>query len=129
LNPSNILQPSRKYNFTPSKRIHKRHNDYAKKRAREAEIGRELTTEEFLADHYEASDAPTASGTSIFDPVLCEIAYRWFCPQGGTVLDPFAGGRASRVFPTCATRDVQIGSSRSELAREIWTAWISGFSA
>jgi DNA modification methylase len=32
------------------------------------------------------------SGTSIFDPVLCEIAYRWFCPQGGAVLDPFAGG-------------------------------------
>lgn len=32
------------------------------------------------------------SGTSIFDPVLCEIAYRWFCPRGGTVLDPFAGG-------------------------------------
>lgn len=31
-------------------------------------------------------------GTSIFDPVLCEIAYRWFCPQGGMVLDPFAGG-------------------------------------
>lgn len=32
------------------------------------------------------------SGTSIFDPVLCEIAYRWFCPQGGRILDPFAGG-------------------------------------
>jgi hypothetical protein len=32
------------------------------------------------------------SGTSIFDPVVCEIAYRWFCPPGGTVLDPFAGG-------------------------------------
>lgn len=32
------------------------------------------------------------SGTSIFDPVLCELAYRWFCPPGGTVLDPFAGG-------------------------------------
>lgn len=32
------------------------------------------------------------SGTSIFDPVLCEIAYRWFCPPNGTVLDPFAGG-------------------------------------
>lgn len=59
---------------------------YTKKRAKEAELGRELTTEEFLADHYAASDAPTASGTSIFDPVLCEIAYRWFCPPGGTVL-------------------------------------------
>lgn len=32
------------------------------------------------------------TGTSIFDPVLCEIAYRWFSPQGGNVLDPFAGG-------------------------------------
>jgi DNA modification methylase len=33
-----------------------------------------------------------ASGTSIFDPVLCELAYRWFCPPGGLVIDPFAGG-------------------------------------
>lgn len=33
-----------------------------------------------------------ATGTSIFDPVLCELAYRWFCPPGGRVLDPFAGG-------------------------------------
>ena len=33
-----------------------------------------------------------APGTSIFDPVLCEIIYRWFCPDKGNVLDPFAGG-------------------------------------
>lgn len=32
------------------------------------------------------------SGTSIFDPVLCELAYRWFCPPGGLIFDPFAGG-------------------------------------
>lgn len=32
------------------------------------------------------------SGTSIFDPVLCELMYRWYCPKGGVVLDPFAGG-------------------------------------
>lgn len=31
-------------------------------------------------------------GTSIFDPVLCELLYTWFCPEGGKVLDPFAGG-------------------------------------
>jgi hypothetical protein len=31
-------------------------------------------------------------GQSIFDPVLCEMMYLWFCPVGGTVLDPFAGG-------------------------------------
>lgn len=33
-----------------------------------------------------------APGTSIFDPVLCELAYRWWCPPGGAILDPFAGG-------------------------------------
>lgn len=31
-------------------------------------------------------------GHSIFDPVLCELIYRWFAPPGGHVLDPFAGG-------------------------------------
>lgn len=32
------------------------------------------------------------TGTSVFDPVLCELVYRWFCPPGGRILDPFAGG-------------------------------------
>lgn len=32
------------------------------------------------------------TGTSVFDPVLCELTYRWFCPPSGIVLDPFAGG-------------------------------------
>ncbi len=29
---------------------------------------------------------------SIFDATLCETMYDWFCPKGGKVLDPFAGG-------------------------------------
>lgn len=34
-----------------------------------------------------------SNGTSIFDPVLCECAYRWFMPDGGkNILDPFCGG-------------------------------------
>lgn len=41
-----------------------------------------------------------ASGTSVFDPVLCELAYRWFCPPGGTVLDPFAGGSVRGIVAT-----------------------------
>ena len=32
------------------------------------------------------------TGTSIFDPVLCETLINWFCPKGGKVIDPFAGG-------------------------------------
>jgi hypothetical protein len=35
--------------------------------------------------------------TSIFDPVLCEIAYRWFAPAGGNIVDPFAGGSVRGV--------------------------------
>ena len=33
-----------------------------------------------------------SQGTSIFDPVLTELMYRWFCPENGRILDPFAGG-------------------------------------
>ena len=32
------------------------------------------------------------SNISIFDPVLTELNYKWFCPPNGTILDPFAGG-------------------------------------
>lgn len=32
------------------------------------------------------------TGTSVFDPVLCEIVYNWYCPKDGIVFDPFAGG-------------------------------------
>jgi hypothetical protein len=39
----------------------------------------------------------TITGTSIFDPVLCELAYRWFSPPGASVLDPFAGGSVRGV--------------------------------
>lgn len=32
------------------------------------------------------------TGTSIFDPVLCETLINWFCPPNGKIIDPFAGG-------------------------------------
>ena len=32
------------------------------------------------------------TGTSIFDPVLCELAYKWFCTEKGKIYDCFAGG-------------------------------------
>lgn len=32
------------------------------------------------------------TGTSIFDPVLCEVIYNWFGIKNGIVYDPFAGG-------------------------------------
>lgn len=50
------------------------------------------------ADLRAGVDAEEGSGTSIFDPVLCELAYRWFCPKQGLVLDPFAGGSVRGIL-------------------------------
>ena len=35
---------------------------------------------------------------SVFDPVLSELMYKWFCPDSGTILDPFAGGSTRGVI-------------------------------
>lgn len=81
---------------------------YAKKRAAERRAGRELSLDEFRRDHYVAPETPAASisntGTSVFDPVLCEVAYRWFSPPTGTVLDPFAGGSVRGVVASVLGR-------------------------
>lgn len=63
------------------------------------------------------------SGTSIFDPVLCEIAYRWFCPPDGVVLDPFAGGsvrgivasRLGRQYVGIELRAEQVAANVAQL--------------
>lgn len=62
------------------------------------------------------------SGTSVFDPVLCELAYRWWCPPGGLVLDPFAGGSVRGVVAAllgrrywgCDLRSEQIAANREQ---------------
>jgi hypothetical protein len=61
---------------------------------------------EVIAD-WLLSDARTlpGSGTSIFDPVLCELAYRWFCPPDGKIIDPFAGGSVRGVVAAMLGRN------------------------
>jgi len=39
-----------------------------------------------------AVEKNSAEYVSVFDPALCEVLYHWFCDEGGTILDPFAGG-------------------------------------
>jgi hypothetical protein len=45
------------------------------------------------------------TGTSIFDPVLCEILVQWFSPRGGKVLDPFAGGSVRGIVTSALDRE------------------------
>lgn len=78
----------------------------------------------------------TITGTSIFDPVLCELAYRWFCPLGGTILDPFAGGSVrgivashlGRQYVGVELRAEQVEANRAQegIARDPVPVWRHG---
>jgi len=54
-------------------------------------LGRDPDWDEIL-DYAKKKGMHVYEGASIFDPVLCELLYKWFCTNGGSVLDPFAGG-------------------------------------
>lgn len=64
------------------------------------------------------------SDVSIFDPALCEILYHWFCPSGGRILDPFAGGSVRGIvanylgykYTGIDIRQEQIDSNREQAA-------------
>jgi hypothetical protein len=78
-----------------------------------------------------------ATGTSIFDPVLCELTYRWFCPPGGSVLDPFAGGSVRGIvaavlghpYTGIDLRAEQVAANEAQAARitpEAPPRWLVG---
>lgn len=80
------------------------------------------------------------SGTSVFDPVLCELAYRWFSPPDGAVLDPFAGGSVRGIVASHLGRrytgvdlsERQLAANRQQAAAIVPDApprWIGGDSA
>ena len=59
---------------------------------------------------------------SIFDPALCEVLYHWFCPENGSILDPFAGGSVRGIvanylgynYTGIDIRQEQINSNREQ---------------
>lgn len=83
-------------------------------------------------------DAGLTTGTSVFDPVLTELAYRWFCPPGGLVLDPFAGGSVRGLVAAWLGRSYlgmdlsgrQLVANREQAARllgdERQPVWVQG---
>lgn len=45
------------------------------------------------------------TGTSVFDPALCEVQYLWFTQQGDKIIDPFAGGSVRGIVAVELGRD------------------------
>jgi tRNA1(Val) A37 N6-methylase TrmN6 len=91
---------------------------YKQKREAEQKLGRTLDNEEFEKNHLVIHDVGSSSGTSVFDPVLCEIAYRWFCPSGGRILDPFAGGSVRGIVAAKLERNYVGHELRAEQVAE-----------
>ena len=75
---------------------------------------------ENMAEEYYKKGKQT--GTSVFDPSLTELMYKWFCPEGGTILDPFAGGSVRGVvanylgykYTGLELRQEQVDSNREQ---------------
>ena len=93
---------------------------YEAKNAYEMKIGKKITWEEFakLFPH-----EMQQTGTSIFDPVLCEVVYRWFCPQGGSIIDPFAGGSVRGIVAALTGREytgIDLSARQIEANGENW---------
>ena len=73
---------------------------------------------------------------SIFDPALCEVSYNWFCPDGGRLLDPFAGGSVRGIvaeylgyrYTGIDIRPEQVESNREQASKisNINPNWIIG---
>lgn len=57
-----------------------------------SEIGRDNKKVNSIRFDTNGEDITKNPYQSIFDPALCEVLYHWFCNEGGTILDPFAGG-------------------------------------
>ena len=77
---------------------------YIKKEKKEKELGRSISKEEFMEMYKKESLgnsiirlSDNGGILSIFDPVLAEVCYYWFCPKDGSILDPFAGGSVRGV--------------------------------
>lgn len=78
-----------------------------------------------------------SEGTSIFDATMCELAVRWFSPEGGQVVDPFAGGSVrgivagalGRHYWGCDLRPEQIAANEAqadEIAPRVRPVWVCG---
>lgn len=84
-----------------------------------SEVGRESVV---INMDTQKKENNSASYVSIFDPALCEVLYKWFCIEGGEILDPFAGGSVRGIvanklgykYTGIDIRQEQIDSNREQ---------------
>lgn len=100
------------------------------------EVGRSVSGANCTSGRNTAMLEGAGEVVSIFDPVLCELAYRWFCPPGGQVVDPFAGGSVRGLvagllglrYWGCDLRAEQIAANEAQrhIAPGAGIEWVCG---
>jgi hypothetical protein len=101
-----------------------------------SEKGRDDGMLKNLAALAKKASGSTLPSESIFDPVLCEIMYRWFCPPNGQILDPFAGGSVRGIIAgsldynytgiDLRQKQVDANYSQIDIVRDRKPSWICG---
>lgn len=112
---------------------------YRKKKKAEGGGKRPMSKKEFEDNHYEAAggNGLNATGTSVFDPVLCETQYLWFTAAGDEIIDPFAGGsvrgivavETGRKYTGVDLRQEQVDANiqnAEEVCGDVKPKWICG---
>ena len=115
-------------------------NYYREKNEAEKRLGRKLSCKEFEENYLKMPNnqsSVTVTGTSIFDPALCELLYLWFSAIGDNVIDPFAGGSVRGIVAACLGRQyvgVDIRNEQieanivnaKEICENIFPVWYCG---
>lgn len=91
-----------------------------------SELGRKGLGDTFdgvMSEKYRGRKNKGGDSGSVFDPVLCEMAYSWFSPPGGKIYDPFAGGSVRGVVAAKLGREyqgVELRPEQVQANREQW---------
>ena len=74
-------------------------------------------SQESIGDKY----CRKVQATSIFDPVLCELAYKWFSRDNDKVIDPFAGGSVRGIVGSvCGRYYTGIDLSKQQIDNNVY---------
>ena len=92
----------------------------------QSELGRDLSNGN--RGLFDIGENGTTKMVSIFDPVLCEVMYKWFAVPSGSVLDPFAGGSVRGIvakelgykYTGIELLEAQVKANQEQSTKPIW---------
>jgi hypothetical protein len=115
LRPTVTSPVSQKFVIPPFTVLNAREGDWQERKRAWKEMGiqGEVGRNDNLLKYSETTSLGEKD-TSIFDPVICELSYRWFTADGWQMVDPFAGGSVRGIVASCLGRKYWGGELREE---------------